>query len=78
MRGTARQASERLKGILVKDKIKAEEGFIQVLKSDLTRLFGDFFELTDLLDLKVELTDRGEFTIKVEARARRIKKFMSV
>jgi len=78
MRGTAKQASERLKAILVKDKIKAEEGFLQTLKSDLTRLLGDFFELTDGIDLKVELTDGGEFTVSVDAKARRIKKFMSV
>ena len=70
-------ATERLKDILIKDKVKATHGFLEVLKSDLRHLLGDYFELDSDVYLELELTDKGDFYVIINTRANRIKTFMS-
>ena len=70
-------ATERLKDILIKDKVKATPGFLDVFKSDLRHLLGDYFELDSDVYLELELTDKGDFYVIINTRANRIKTFMS-
>ena len=60
-------ATERLKDILIKDKVKATPGFLEVLKSDLRHLLADYFALASAV----------YFYVIINTRANRIKTFMS-
>ena len=70
-------AADRLKNILIKDKVKAQQGFIDVLKGDLFRLLNDYFELSSDIYVDLELSDRGDFGVYVSVKANRIKPFVT-
>ena len=48
---------ERMKNMLVRDKLGVSDGFMQVYKTELSRLTADYFNLDGNLDMKIELLD---------------------
>ena len=70
-----RNISVRLREMLTHDKINIREGFSTALNNDLTRLFGDQFELIELVNVVVTLMEDGAYDLKIHARASRIKQF---
>mgnify|MGYP001303758219 CR=1 FL=1 len=72
---TARDAASRLENMLLRDKVKAPEGFSEILKSDLTKLLGDYFELSEGVSVNITLTQNSGFDIKISTSASRIKSF---
>lgn len=67
-------AAERLKKVLLGDKIKSYEGFVRVLRGDLYALLQCYMTL-DRQDVDVNFStdDDGAYRIVIEARATHIK-----
>ena len=57
---------ERMKNMLVRDKLGVSDGFMQVYKTELSRLTADYFNLDGNLDMKIELLDDGEYKVQIE------------
>lgn len=72
----AREMAERMKNMLVRDKMGVGEGFSSALKGDIERLLQDYFELKSS-DVRVELDDNGFYKIKIEGNATAVKTFSS-
>ncbi len=68
--------TERMKNMLVRDKMGVGEGFSSALKGDVERLLLDYFALTDV-DLRVDLDDDGYYKIRIVGTATAVKSFSS-
>ena len=66
---------ERMKNMLVRDKLGVSDGFMQVYKTELSRLTADYFNLDGNLDMKIELLDDGEYKVQTEFVATETKGF---
>jgi hypothetical protein len=67
---------ERLKSILVSDKQQPSKKINTILKSDIFILLSTFFDIRET-DIECGVcTANGEFQIKIDARARRLKNFI--
>lgn len=66
---------ERMKNMLVRDKLGVSDGFMQVYKTELSRLTADYFNLDGNLDMKIELLDGGEYKVQIEFVANETKGF---
>ena len=55
-----------MKNMLVRDKLGVSDGFMQVYKTELSRLTADYFNLDGNLDMKIELLDGGEYKVQIE------------
>ena len=66
---------ERMKNMLVRDKLGVSNGFMQVYKTELSRLTADYFNLDGNLDMKIELLDGGEYKVQIEFVATETKGF---
>lgn len=67
-------AAERLRRVLLSDKIKSYEGFLRVLKGDVYALLQCYMSL-DPQDVDVHLStdEEGAYRFVIEARANHIK-----
>ncbi len=70
-----RNISVRLREMLTHDKVNIREGFSTALNNDLNRLLGDYFELTEPVNVLVTLMEDGAYDLKIHAGASRIKQF---
>ena len=70
----AEQVSARLKDMLAKDKLRANDGFVVAFKSDVSHLVKDYFEVNDIaFDFK-EASD-GKCEVVVRIKVDKIKQF---
>lgn len=72
---TARDAAARLQNILTRDKIQVPEGFSDILKSDLTNLLNNYFELCPGISIEIDLSESSDFSVKIAVKAKRVKTF---
>lgn len=69
----AKIAGERLKQVLLKDRIDAPDNIIDVLKSDMFDALSNFFDINpSSLNVKIEADDTGVYNLTVKARAFRV------
>ncbi len=61
----SRASFDRLKKMLVDDKIGAGDGFLSIFKTEITRLVKDYFVLDGDVDIKIEIDDFGNNSIAV-------------
>lgn len=72
----AREMAERMKNMLVRDKMGVGEGFSTALKGDIRNLLQDYFDLKEV-EMKVELGDDGLYNIRIYGTATAVKSFSS-
>ncbi len=72
----SKQIAERMKNMLVRDKMGVGEGFTAALKGDVEKLLDDYFTV-ERADATVELNDDGKYEIRIVAIATAIKSFSS-
>ena len=72
---TSKATFDRLKKMLVYDKMGVGDGFMGVFKTELSRFFKDYFVLDSEVDVKVELDDYGFYRVNISFTAEDTKKF---
>lgn len=72
---TSRETFDRLKKMLVSDKIGAGDGFLKVFKTELTRLARDYFVLQGEIDVQIEVDDFGLYKVGISFDAEDTKRF---
>ncbi|MCM1306117.1 MAG: hypothetical protein NC037_00480 [Bacteroides sp.] len=70
-----RNISLRLREMLTHDKVNIKEGFLTALNNDLNRLLCDYFDLKEPASAMIGLSESGEYEVKINACATRIKQF---
>lgn len=76
---SASMDADRLKHILIADKHFDPQRLKQVIKSDIFAVLRDYMELeSDKLFIDIELNSNGEYHLKVDAIANRLKIFGSL
>lgn len=66
--------AERLRNVLVSDKKDNPNKILNVLKSDLIYVLKNYMEITcDDMDLTIQVTNTGTYTISMMANVKRIK-----
>ena len=70
-----RNISLRLREMLTHDKVNIKEGFSTALNNDLNRLLCDYFDLNEPVSVVVTLLENGEYDVRINACASRIKQF---
>ncbi len=73
----SKQIADRMKNMLVRDKMGVGDGFIEVFKTDLKRLICDYFDLDGDIDVKVELKDNGKYQVDLSYTATNTRGFCS-
>ena len=66
---------DRLKKMLISDKIGADDGFLTVFKTEITRLAKDYFILDGEIDLKIDIDDFGQYRVDISFDAEDTKRF---
>lgn len=61
----SRASFDRLKKMLVDDKIGAGDGFLSIFKTEVTRLVKDYFVLDGDVDIKIEIDDFGIYKVDI-------------
>ncbi len=70
----AEETALRLKKVLLQDKLNVNVEFMQVLESDLYNLLENYLALKQgSLRIKMDLTDSGDYRIKITADCDRVK-----
>lgn len=72
---TSRETFDRLKKMLISDKIGAEDGFLKIFKTEITRLVRDYFVLDGEVDVKIEIDDFGLYKVDISFDAEDTKGF---
>lgn len=70
----SKSISDRMREILVQDKINVKEGFYTALKRDVEKLLLDYFDF-DKLTLEIGESLSGDYDVKISLVANNIKKF---
>lgn len=78
MKKTCSDELVRLKKVLLSDSLKLPNGFVSVLKNDITAVLNSYFELTDETNISIEINENGVYEITVTARGRNAKKVKSM
>lgn len=69
----AKHESERLKQILIKDKIKDPERFSMILKKETENFLNNYFEsVPDSLKVEVGIDDDGCYSFFISGKASRV------
>jgi hypothetical protein len=71
----SRQSFDRLKKMLVYDKMGANDGFLNMFKTELTRLVKDYFVLDGEIDVSIEIDDFGFYKVSATFEAEEAKRF---
>ena len=66
---------DRLKKMLISDKIGADDGFLSIFKTEITRLVKDYFVLDGEIDLKIDIDECGQYEVCVSFDAEDTKRF---
>ena len=72
---TSRETFDRLKKILITDKIGAEDGFLNIFKTEITRLIKDYFVLDGEIEVKIDVDDFGIYKVNIDFDAKDTKRF---
>ncbi len=69
----AKITEDRLKNVLLRDRIDAPENIIAVLKSDIYEALSNFFEINPAsVNVKIETETTGIYSLSVSAKAFRV------
>ena len=69
----AKHESERLRQILVKDKLKNPERFSEILKKETQHFLANYFEIEpDSLSVQVSFGNDGYYDLCIATKAKRI------
>lgn len=71
----ARMMTDRLRAMLVRDKMGVKDGFLSALSGDVKRVLGDYFDLSADPAVAVTCNDDGEYEVTVLARASSVRGF---
>lgn len=69
--------SDRLKGMLVRDKTGLGQGFKAAMSADIARTLSDYFCLSGGVEIDVEPLDNGNFSVTITSTAKKILRFDS-
>ena len=72
---TSRETFDRLKKMLITDKIGAEDGFLNVFKTEITRLIKDYFVLDGEIEVNIDVDGFGLYKVNVGFDAEDTKRF---
>ena len=72
---TSRETFDRLKKMLITDKIGAEDGFLNIFKTEITRLIKDYFVLDEEIEVKIDVDDFGIYKVNIDFDAEDTKRF---
>lgn len=71
-------AVNRLRNVLLKDKLDMSEGFMRALRNDVGRVLSYYMNLgTDGIEVFIDGTDGG-YTVRIKANARDIKQIKAL
>lgn len=71
----SKEIANRMRDMLTWDKVGIKEGFSTALANDVNNLLCDYFSLDGNAKISVVQTENGTYSVSIEARATRIKKF---
>lgn len=71
----AREMANRMKKMLIRDKIGIDDGFMRAVNNDIRRTLDDYFCIVDEVKIEVEPTDDGNYSLSINATANKIKNF---
>lgn len=71
----SRLMTERMKEMLIRDKMGVGEGFSSALTSDLGRVLGDYFDTLSAPTVAVARNEDGEYEVTVTVLAAGVKRF---
>ncbi len=71
----AREMADRMKKMLMRDKIGIDDGFMSALNNDIKRVLDDYFCVDNDVKIQVETTDNGNYSIAINTTANKIKNF---
>lgn len=75
---TSKDTFDRLKKMLVSDKMGVCDGFMKIFRTETSRFFGDYFVFDGEVEVQVELDDYGFYKVNVSFVAEDTKKFSTV
>lgn len=70
-----RQIAKRMREMLTHDKVGVKDGFYSLLKGDINRLLGDYFDLIGEAKVDIEQGEGGNYVVSISVDAGRIKQF---
>lgn len=73
MKKRAAEARERLSKVLMQDKSAMADGFTDLIKSDVTELLKNYFDLYSGVEIKVEMNG-DVFDVTISAKADGVKR----
>ncbi len=65
----SRQAIQRLRSVLLQDKIQSYEGFLRVLRGDLYAVLNCYMHIVGDVDVRLEPQEEDSFLLHVEVKA---------
>lgn len=68
----SKQIANRLKKVLLQDKIYAYEGLSKALESDVKMLLGYYMNLVGDVSVNIDILDSGEYQVNISAKANNI------
>lgn len=68
-----RQALQRLRNVLLQDKIQSYEGFLRVLRGDLFALLQCYMHIVGDVDVALDPIEDDRFRLRVELKADHIR-----
>ncbi len=67
------QVKQRIKTVVMEDKLSAIESMLRVLKSDIYKLLTNYMYLSrDGLNVYIDITENGEYILSVKAETDRL------
>lgn len=73
MKNNSKQAIERLKKVIMQDKLNSYEGFFRVLKGDMYSVFDCYMTMVGDIDIDCEMIEDGNFRIDISVVASHLK-----
>lgn len=69
------QIADRMKTMLVRDKLGVSDGFLQVFKGEINKIVNDYFVVDRPIEVQIELLDNGKYEVKMDFSASATKGF---
>ncbi|MGN0771889.1 MAG: cell division topological specificity factor MinE [Christensenellales bacterium] len=67
------EAINRLKKVLLQDKVYSYEGFLKILKGDIYSLMSCYMTVKEDVDVDFEIDDEGDCTFCIKVKANNLK-----
>ncbi len=71
----AREMANRMKKMLIHDKIGVDDGFLRALNNDIYRTLEDYFCISNDVKIEVDPKEDGNYSVSICATATKIKNF---